>query len=91
MINDVHEIGIENFKSFDRMARIRLAPITLIYGQNSVGKSSLVQGLLLLRQSLSNSDVANPFQLSPSGEGIELGQPETFFHKGRTQTDQILL
>jgi len=47
------ELRIENFKSFGAPQRIELAPITLIYGQNSAGKSSLLQSLLLLKQSLS--------------------------------------
>jgi len=37
---------IENFKAFKNRQRIPLKPITLIYGPNSAGKSSVIQALL---------------------------------------------
>jgi len=41
---------LENFKAFGERQEIPLAPITLIYGQNSAGKSSIIQALLALKQ-----------------------------------------
>lgn len=49
-------IDIENFKAFGRSARIEMAPITLIYGQNSAGKSSVLNILNLLKQTLDSGD-----------------------------------
>ena len=46
-------IELENFKCFGQPARARLAPITLIFGQNSSGKSALLQSLYLLKQTRS--------------------------------------
>lgn len=46
------ELAVANFKSFAEERRAPLAPITLIYGPNSSGKSSLLQTLLLLKQSI---------------------------------------
>jgi hypothetical protein len=46
------QLTIENFKAFGTRQEIPLAPITLIFGGNSAGKSSLIQALLLLRQSI---------------------------------------
>jgi len=41
MIENV-EIGVANFKLFgDRIQRFKLKPITLVYGPNSIGKSSV--------------------------------------------------
>jgi predicted ATPase len=45
-------IEIENFKGFSDRQRIELAPITLLYGQNSCGKSSVFKALFLLRNLL---------------------------------------
>ncbi|MFH1636342.1 MAG: AAA family ATPase [Chloroflexota bacterium] len=45
-------IRIENFKSFQDTQTIELAPLTILAGINSAGKSSLIQALLLLKQSL---------------------------------------
>jgi AAA15 family ATPase/GTPase len=75
---------ISNFKAFNKPQTIRIAPITLILGQNSVGKSSIIQSLLLLDQSFSNTDAKRYFELSPKGEYIDLGLPNTYFHKGNT-------
>lgn len=46
------QIGIENFKAFADLQEINLAPITLIYGANSSGKSSIIHSLMVLKQSM---------------------------------------
>jgi predicted ATPase len=49
----IRALFISNFKPFDdRLHQIPLAPLTLIYGPNSAGKSSILQALLLMKQSL---------------------------------------
>ena len=42
-------LDIENFKCFGKRVHIPLAPITLIYGENSAGKSSILKALYFLR------------------------------------------
>ncbi len=42
---------LENFKAFRERQEIPFAPITLIFGPNSAGKSSILQAIQLLRQS----------------------------------------
>src|SRR5581483_2845462 len=50
----------------------KLKPITLIYGQNSSGKSSIIQSLLLLKQTIESSE--NPdLLLLPKGNLVDLG------------------
>lgn len=51
------QVRLTNFKSFGADARIPLAPLTLVYGANSAGKSSILQSLLLLKQSIGNHRV----------------------------------
>lgn len=46
----IKSIGLENFKAFGKKTEVRLAPITLVYGQNSAGKSSVLNALNLLKQ-----------------------------------------
>lgn len=46
------KLYIENFKAFGSGQHIPLAPITLVYGPNSEGKSALLEALLLMAQSL---------------------------------------
>lgn len=47
-------ITIKKFKSFDSETKIDLAPLTVIVGRNNSGKSTLIQGLLLLKQTLAD-------------------------------------
>lgn len=43
-------LNLKNFKCFDSL-ELRLAPLTLLCGFNGTGKTSVIQSLLLLRQS----------------------------------------
>ncbi|WP_210493656.1 DUF3696 domain-containing protein [Patulibacter sp. SYSU D01012] len=61
------EIRAENFKSFGEQQRVRAAPITLVYGPNSAGKSSLLQSLLLLKQSLAAQSLVTQGELTDAG------------------------
>ncbi|HDL7858170.1 TPA: DUF3696 domain-containing protein [Yersinia enterocolitica] len=45
---------MSNFKSFADKQELELAPITLIFGQNSSGKSTIIQSLLGMKQTLSS-------------------------------------
>lgn len=47
-------ISIERFKSFKDATRIDLAPLTIVVGRNNSGKSTLIQSLLLLKQTLTD-------------------------------------
>ena len=46
----IEKIELKNFKTFDEET-FTLRPLTLIAGVNSMGKSSVIQSLLLLKQS----------------------------------------
>ena len=73
------EIGIENFKAFGKMQRIPLKPITLLYGPNSSGKSSLMQALLLFKQTLEESN-DDKIVLLPKGNLVDLGGYQEFIN-----------
>jgi hypothetical protein len=49
-------IELENFKAFGARSRVEFAPITLVYGQNSAGKSSILNALNLLKQTRMSRD-----------------------------------
>jgi len=55
MRNFIKSLHLENFKSFGDRVVIPMSPITLILGENSAGKFSILQALNLLKQSL-NTD-----------------------------------
>ena len=50
-------IRVKNFKSWADSGEVVLAPLTGFFGTNSSGKSSLLQMLLLLKQSIGSEDV----------------------------------
>ena len=52
----LRSIELENFKAFGQRAKVPLAPITLVFGQNSAGKSSILQALNLLKQTREGRD-----------------------------------
>lgn len=64
----------QKFKSFRQPVDVSLKPITFIYGENSAGKSSVIQALLLLKQSWQLSrGVADDDLLEFRGHFIDLG------------------
>ena len=50
------EISMTNFKSWRETGPVRMAPLTGFFGANSSGKSSLLQMLLLLKQTAESND-----------------------------------
>lgn len=48
----ITKITLENFRSFKQAQTIELAPVTLLFGANSVGKSSILMALAYIRQIL---------------------------------------
>jgi predicted ATPase len=69
------ELRIEGMKAFGQWQRVELAPITLLYGQNSAGKSSVLQSLLLLAQSHRASS------LMLQGESTDAGSFAGLLHR----------
>ena len=67
-------LQVGNFKAFGPDQRLDLSPLTLIYGENSSGKSSLLQALLLLKQSFAGLDrfSRDPY-LDFRGGSVDLG------------------
>ena len=52
-MSDKYTLHLENFRSI-RDATVEIAPLTVIYGANGTGKSSLIYGLLTLRNFFTN-------------------------------------
>ena len=49
-------LHLKQFKSWADTGPVTLAPVTLVLGTNSSGKSSLIQSLLLLKQTVESPD-----------------------------------
>ncbi len=53
----ITHIRVKNFKSWADSGAVKLAPLTGFFGTNSSGKSSLLQMLLLLKQTIGREEV----------------------------------
>lgn len=71
---------LANFKAFAHEQQVPLRPITLIYGPNSGGKSSVLHGLALVHEALrsGNLDVVHT---ELGGAAIDLGGFRQFVHR----------
>ncbi|CAD6880927.1 hypothetical protein [Methylomonas albis] len=70
MLTHLH---IKNFKAWKDTGPIRLAPLTVIFGANSAGKSSLGHLLLALKQTTLSADRKRPLHLGDENALIDLG------------------
>ena len=66
----IRSVSLQNFKCFSEKKDISLAKITILYGHNGRGKSSLSQALLLIGQSMKERNDLD--QLSIVGEQVKL-------------------
>ena len=76
----LREYQLTNFKAFAGPETIPIRPITLIYGPNSSGKSSVLQSLLLLKQTLQEAENSEVLLL-PKGNLVNLGGYREFVHR----------
>ena len=67
------ELRIKNFKAWRDTGLVRLAPLTVIFGTNSSGKSSLGHLLLALKQTVQISDRKRALHLGDENALIDLG------------------
>lgn len=70
MLTHLH---IKNFKAWKDTGPIPLAPLTVIFGANSAGKSSLGHLLLALKQTILSTDRKRPLHLGDENSLIDLG------------------
>lgn len=63
--------SIQNFKAIVDSGNLKLAPVTVLAGRNSSGKSSLLQSILMISQTLSNP--INERALVTNGTLVQLG------------------
>lgn len=72
---------LRGFKSWKDTGDIALRPITGFFGANSSGKTSLLQGLLLLKQTAESSDRGLPFHFGNGQSLVDLGDFSDVVHR----------
>jgi predicted ATPase len=77
MITSFH---LQNFKAWRDTGRIRLAPLTVLFGANSAGKSSLGHWLLALKQTAQSTDRRRALHLGDDRSLVDLGTYRDCLH-----------
>ena len=72
-------VEIENFKGIGRPVRIDLRPITLLFGRNSAGKSTVLHALCYAHEILSHRSV-DAHKVDLGGDQIDLGGFQNLVH-----------
>jgi AAA ATPase domain/Protein of unknown function (DUF3696) len=83
MILVEYEVG--NFKAVGSVQKLKLSPLTLIFGKNSAGKSSILQSLLLCQNSLKKGSF-NFGAVTRWGQIVDLGDFRQYVHRHNTDS-----
>jgi predicted ATPase len=82
----VSTIRLRNFRCYRDSGEIELRPLTLILGPNNVGKSTILNSVLLLKQSV---DVDTPREtVITAGPMVDLGGFADILYRGAPKSDQ---
>jgi len=73
-------LHLGNFKAFADTQRIPIKPLTLIFGPNSSGKSSIIHGLLLAKEAIEHGTL-DVHRTECGGDSVDLGGFRNFVHK----------
>lgn len=86
-------IQLENFKCYENSGLIPLAPLTLIFGPNSGGKSTILQALYLLMQTRQQGEASIPLLFQAENGFVDLGsyQEAIYAHKSKNRNISIRL
>src|SRR5215218_623975 len=69
----ITRLRIENFKSWRTTGALRFAPLTGLFGSNSSGKTSILQLLLMLKQTVESPDRKQVLNLGDDRSLVSLG------------------
>lgn len=83
MADGITRIAVEGFKSIVNRQEIEIAPLTILAGANSSGKSSIMQPLLLLKQTLEATYDPGPLKID--GPNVYFTSVSQFLSKGQSE------
>ena len=83
----ITRLRLQNFKAWRDTGSLRLAPITVFFGGNSSGKSSIGQFLLMLRRTVEQPDRNMVFSTTDDQNLMHLGSYGAYVFDGETARD----
>ena len=79
MADGITRIAVEGFKSIAKRQEIEIAPLTILAGANSSGKSSIMQPLLMLKQTLEATYDPGPLKID--GPNVNFTEAKEFLSR----------
>lgn len=76
----ITELSFRNFKGWKAVDGMRFAPITGVFGANSSGKTSILQLLLMLKQTVESSDRLQVLNFGDERSAANLGSLENVLY-----------
>ena len=78
----IAELSAQNFKSWEDTGKLQFAPLTGFFGANNSGKTSILQLLLLLKQTVMEENLNFPLNFRvPNNSLVNLGDFDTVIHR----------
>ena len=78
----ITELRVQNFKSWKDTDKLQIAPLTGLFGANSSGKTSILQTLLMLKQTVEHPpDWNGVIDFGDDGSFVNLGSFDDLIHQ----------
>jgi len=82
----ITDLSFSNFMSWKSLKNLRLGKITGIFGANSSGKTSIINLILLLKQSVESTDRKQILNFGTDRDYIQLGSYNDIIHNHNTES-----
>jgi len=89
MADGITRIAVEGFKSIAKRQEIEIRPLTILAGANSSGKSSIMQPLLMLKQTLEATYDPGPLKID--GPNVTFTSSDQFLSRSLEPIKRLVL
>ncbi len=83
----LNKLRLQNFKGWKDTTEIEMSPITLFFGTNSSGKSSIGQFLMMLKQTVESPDRKAVFNPGGTNSAVQLGSFQEMVYQRETKNN----
>jgi AAA15 family ATPase/GTPase len=89
MADGITRIAVEGFKSISKKQSIDIAPLTILAGANNSGKSSIMEPLVMLKQTLESTFDPGPLWIG--GPNVKFTSTDQFLSRNGTQGSNLTI
>lgn len=80
--------SISGFKGLKNSMPLEIKPLTILIGPNSAGKSSIIQSMMMLKQSINNK---NEELLTLNGDNVQLGSYKNIITDNKVSNNPLVI